>query len=147
MKEGTTAEAEVIRLREDISSLLRRRVLEAIERTLEEERTEALGIGRYERSGARLGYRNGHERRRNTTEVGVQTLAVPRGRIVGEDGSTREFRSQVVPRYARRTRKVDEATWARTWPEPTRDASARRSNPCSARSTCRRARSRGSRRG
>jgi len=43
-----------------------------------------------------------------TTEVGAQTLAVPRGRIVEEDGSTREFQSEVLPRYARRTRKVDE---------------------------------------
>ncbi len=49
------------------------------------------------------------ETRRVTTEVGVQTLAVPRGRMVEDDGSTREFESQVVPRYARRTRKVDEA--------------------------------------
>ena len=108
MKEGTTGAAEVIRLRQDISSLLRCRVLEAVELTLEEELSEALGIGRYERSQARLGYRNGHERRRITTEVGPQTLEVPRGRIVEADGSTREFRSQVVPRYARRTRKVDE---------------------------------------
>jgi transposase-like protein len=109
MKEGITGEAEVVRLRQDISSLLRRRVLEAVELTLEEELTEALGIGRYERSEARHGYRNGHERRRITTELGPQTLEVPRGRIVQDDGGTREFRSQVVPRYARRTQKVDEA--------------------------------------
>jgi hypothetical protein len=41
MKDGTTGEADVIRLRQDISSLLRRRVLEAVEQTLEEELTEA----------------------------------------------------------------------------------------------------------
>jgi transposase-like protein len=109
MKDGTTGEADVIRLRQDISSLLRRRVLEAVEQTLEEELTEALGIGRYGRSEGRQGYRNGHERRRITTELGVQTLEVPRARVVEEDASTREFRSQVLPRYARRTRKVDEA--------------------------------------
>ena len=34
---------------------------------------------------------------------------MPRGRIEEEDGSTREFQSQVLPRYARRTRRVDEA--------------------------------------
>jgi len=109
MKEGTTSEAEIIRLRQDVSSLFRRRILEAVELVLEEELSEALGTKRYERSEERLGYRNGHETRRVTTEVGPQTLAVPRGRIVEADGSTREFRSQVLPRYARRTRRVDEA--------------------------------------
>jgi transposase-like protein len=109
MKEGTTGEADVIRLRQDISTLLRRRVLEAVEAVLEEELAGALGTGRYERSEERRGYRHGHETRRITTELGPQTLAVPRGRIVEPDGSAREFRSEVVPRYARRTRQVDEA--------------------------------------
>jgi transposase-like protein len=109
MGEGTTGQADVVRLRQGIQTLLRRRVLEAVEAVLEEELAQALGTGRYERSEERRGYRNGHETRRVTTEVGPQTLAVPRGRIVEDDGSTREFRSEVVPRYARRTRQVDEA--------------------------------------
>jgi transposase-like protein len=99
----------VIRLRENISTLLRRRVLEAVQEVLDEELAQALGTGRYERSEERRGYRNGHETRRITTEVGPQTLEVPRGRIVEDDGSAREFQSEVVPRYARRTRQVDEA--------------------------------------
>jgi transposase-like protein len=53
--------------------------------------------------------RNGHQTRRITTELGPQTLEVPRARIVEEDGSTREVRSEVVPRYARRPRQLDEA--------------------------------------
>ncbi len=109
MSEGTTGQADVIRLRQDISTLLHRRVLEAVETVLEEELAQALGTGRYERSEERRGYRNGHGTRRITTELGPQTLEVPRGRIVEEDGSTREFQSEVVPRYARRTRRVDEA--------------------------------------
>jgi transposase-like protein len=109
MNEGTTQGAEVIRLRQNIGDLLRRRVLEAVQMVLEEELSEALGSGRYERCEQRRGYRNGHETRRITTELGPQTLEVPRGRIVDDDGSTKEFRSGVVPRYARRTRKVDEA--------------------------------------
>ncbi len=109
MRKGSTGEADVIRLRQSIWSLLQRKVLEAVEFVLEEELTEALGSGRYERSEERRGYRNGHETRRITTELGPQTLNVPRGRIVKDDGSTREFQSEVVPRYARRTRKVDEA--------------------------------------
>jgi transposase-like protein len=109
MSEGTTGEAEVIRLRQSIETQMRRRILEAIEVVLEEELTEALGTGRYERGEDRRGVRNGHERRRITTAVGTETLAVPRGRITLDDGSSREFRSEALPRYARRTREVDEA--------------------------------------
>ena len=109
MSEGTTSEPEVIRLRRNIETQMRRRILEAIELVLEEELTGALGTGRYERGAARRGYRNGHQTRRITTAVGAQMLEIPRGRMVDPDGSSREFRSQVLPRYARRTREVDEA--------------------------------------
>jgi transposase-like protein len=109
MSKGTTQGADVIRLRQNIGELLRRRVLEAVQTVLEEELSAALGSDRYERSDERRGYRNGHETRRITTELGAQTLQVPRGRIADDDGKTREFQSEVVPRYARRTRKVDEA--------------------------------------
>lgn len=109
MSKATTGEAEVLRLRQSVQTQMRRRILEAIEVVLEEELTEALGTGRYERGGARCGYRHGHQMRRVTTAVGAQTLAVPRGRIVDADGSSREFRSEALPRYARRTREVDEA--------------------------------------
>ncbi len=107
MSNATTGEAEVLRLRQSIETQMRRRILEAIELVLEEEPTEALGTGRYERGDARLGYRNGHQTRRITTAQGLHTLAVPRGRIVDGHGSSREFRSQALPRYARRTREVD----------------------------------------
>ena len=103
---STTGEAKVFRLRQSIETPLRRRILEAIERVLEEELTEALGTGRYERGEARRGYRNGHQSRRITAAVGTQTLGVPRGRIVEPEGSRREFRSQALPRQAHRTRWV-----------------------------------------
>jgi transposase-like protein len=109
MSKATTSEAEVLRLRQSIETQMRRRILEAIELVLEEELTEALGTARYERGEVRCGYRNGHQTRRITTAMGPQTLAVPRARIVEADDSSREFRSQALPRYARRTREVDEA--------------------------------------
>ena len=62
MEESTKPEAEAARFRQDIRSLLRTRVREAIEITLEEELAAVLGCGRYERSGERLGYRNGTQR-------------------------------------------------------------------------------------
>jgi len=109
MLKDTAAQADVIHLRQNIQDLLRRRVLEAVQTVLEEELSEALGTGRYERSAARQGYRNGHETRRITTQVGTRELEVPRGRIGEEDGRSREFRSEILPRYQRRTREVDEA--------------------------------------
>lgn len=109
MSKGITGEADVVQLRRDLKSELRRRVLGAIEAILEEELTATLGSTRYERSAMRKGYRNGSELRRITTGLGIQELRVPRGRVVEDDGSNREFRSEILPRYARRTREVDEA--------------------------------------
>jgi transposase-like protein len=109
MEKGITGEADVVRLRQEIQTRLRLRVLETVELVLEEELAEALGTSRYERSAARRGYRNGSERRRITTALGPQALRVPRGRIEERDGRSREFRSGILPRYARRTREVDEA--------------------------------------
>ncbi len=100
---------EVIEFRSEIQQRLRRRVQEAIEVVLEEELAEALGCSRYQRNGERRGYRNGRERRTITTPVGERELTVPRGRIFEQEGSSREFRSRLLPRYARRTREVDDA--------------------------------------
>ena len=85
-------------------------VLEALEVVLEEEVDQALGCGSYERAEDRRGYRNGAETRRVTTSVGTRELRVPRARVRDEEtGETTEFRSELLPRYARRTREVDEA--------------------------------------
>jgi transposase-like protein len=41
--------------------------------------------------------------------MGPVSLNVPRGRLEKLDGSTSEFQSSIIPKYQRRTRKVDEA--------------------------------------
>jgi len=109
MEQATTDGERVIALRRDIKVLLCTRIREAIQMVLEEELDEALGCGRYERGGSRLGYRHGWVERRVTTPNGPETLEVPRGRLVGADGKSREFRSKILPRYARRCLEVDEA--------------------------------------
>ena len=114
MKKPTTISAEsVSEYREFVELRLRKRVLEAIELVIEEELSQALGCGAYERSEERRGYRtslNGVELRRVTTAVGTRELRVPRARLRDEEtGETKEFRSELLPRYARRTREVDEA--------------------------------------
>ena len=108
MRESTT-EPRIVPLRSEIRDLLRRRMIEVVELVLQEELTLALGVEPYERSEERRGERNGGVRRGITTELGEVEIDVPRGRVQDRDGSTKEFRSTILPRYARRTRKVDEA--------------------------------------
>ena len=108
MQDSSTALAPVLQFRQDIHERLRTRVREAIEDVLEEELLAALGSDRHERTSGRRGYRHGARERTLTTADGTRTLVVPRGRVETPTGP-REFQSQVVPRYARRTRDVDDA--------------------------------------
>jgi putative transposase len=86
---------------------LRGRIRGFIEELVEQELEAALGRGRYARGGAAAGHRHGHRERRLTGSFGPVTIAVPRARLRGEDGGTREWRSAALPRYARRTRQVE----------------------------------------
>lgn len=114
MKKRTTITSESVNTyREFVELGLRKRVLEAIELVMEEELDQALGCRVYERSEERRGYRNGAETRRVTTTVGTRELRVPRARLRDDEtGETKEFRSELLPRYQRRTREVDEAILA-----------------------------------
>src|SRR6187455_695632 len=73
---------------------------------VEQEATAALGRGRYQR-GAAAGYRNGTRSRRLLGSFGPVEIAVPRARLLAADGASREWRSAVLPRYARMTRQVE----------------------------------------
>src|SRR5262245_21896782 len=106
MKKTTTPQEQVVQLRCDIRERIEARVRQAIEVVLEEELVEALGSERYERSAGRRGYRHGAINRWITTTAGTGRLRIPRGRLVHPDGSTKEFRSEVLPRYARRSSDV-----------------------------------------
>jgi transposase-like protein len=92
-----------------LSEAIRSRVREFIEQTVEEELEAALGAGRYERLEGRQGFRHGHEDRTIGTSLGPAAISVPRGRLFGEDGSTREWSSRTLPRYQRRTAEIDNA--------------------------------------
>jgi hypothetical protein len=78
-----------------------------IEKLVEQELEAALGGGRYERAGGTGGHRHGHRKRQRTGSFGPVAIAVPRARLRDEDGSAREWRSAVLPRYARRTRQLE----------------------------------------
>lgn len=89
-----------------IEAGLRGRIRGFIEELVEQELTEALGRRRHGRGGA-AGHRHGHWERRLTGSSGPVEVAVPRARLRAGDGTTREWRSAVLPRYARMTRQVE----------------------------------------
>ena len=89
-----------------IEAGLRDRIRGFIEELVEQELTEALGRRRHERGGV-AGHRHGHRERRLTGSFGPVEIAVPRARLRAGDGATREWRSAVLPRYARMTRQVE----------------------------------------
>jgi putative transposase len=57
----------------------------------------------------RQGYRHGSRARTLTTSLGPTTFAMPRARVVTQEGGTAEWRSALVPRYQRRSTQVDAA--------------------------------------
>ena len=54
-----------------------------------------------------VGVRHGHRERTLTGTFGKTRIAVPRARLTGEDGKTREWRSGSLRAYQRRTRAAD----------------------------------------
>jgi len=57
----------------------------------------------------RAGYRHGKRARRWTASEGATAITRPRARIDDAQGQRRERRSRIIPRYQRRTERVDEA--------------------------------------
>jgi transposase-like protein len=109
-KNSTSAEAAPLFAGEawfdPIEAELRERVRLFLEAMIEQEATAALGRDRYQR-GATAGYRNGRRSRRLLGSFGPVAIAVPRARLWAPDGTSREWRSAVLPRYARMTRQVE----------------------------------------
>ena len=104
---GTTAVALPFSM-DVLSEVARDRVRQALNRVAQEELTAFLGAGVYARTETRRGYRNGTKTRTLTTSFGPTELVVPRA-LVFDGEQHREWQSQIVPRYARRTREVDAA--------------------------------------
>jgi putative transposase len=93
-----------------LEDLLRERIRATIETIIEEELEAALGAAKSQRVGSeRAGYRHGKRVRRLTTSLGATTIAMPRARIEDAQGQRREWHSRMIPRYQRRTERVDEA--------------------------------------
>lgn len=107
----TGVEAEVRAFGPDtIEAMMRLRIRDTIAQLVEEELDVALGAARSARVGAeRQGYRHGTRVRTLTTSLGPATFTMPRARVGTSDGAAREWQSSIVPRYQRRTARVDAA--------------------------------------
>jgi transposase-like protein len=105
----TTNEAEPRDGATSLETIIRRRARGLIDTIVEEELAAALGAAPSVRVGARVGYRHGARNRTLTTSLGPTTFAMPRARVRAAEGGTTEWRSELVPRYQRRSERVDEA--------------------------------------
>ena len=95
---------------------IRQRARLLIDAIVEEALAQALGAAPSVRSEAtRTGYRHGTRERTLTTRLGPTTFAMPRARWVTAAGTTEEGRSELVPRYQRRSAQVDEAMVGVYW--------------------------------
>ena len=93
-----------------LEDLIRFRARTLIGEIVEEELKAALGAARSARIGeTRQGYRHGTRERTLTTSLGPTTFSMPRARLVTGDKTSAEWRSQLVPRYQRRSERVDAA--------------------------------------
>jgi transposase-like protein len=90
-----------------LQELVRMAARGAIEAAVEVELTHALGRAAWERAATATGYRHGRIARTVVTSAGPVALTLPRGRLTAPESPTREWRSAVVPRYARRTVALD----------------------------------------
>ena len=84
----------------DFKPVARQVLKELVEKQLDQEMAEYLGVSPYERGADRHGYRNGHYVRHLLTEMGDLELSVPRSR-------KGKFPSKLFERYARRCGSVD----------------------------------------
>lgn len=89
----------------DFKPMARQALKEMVDKRLEEEMTEYMGLARYEHGADRADYRNGHYVRHLLTEMGDIEILVPRSRKGG-------FPNKLLGRYARRCRSVDQVLLA-----------------------------------
>jgi putative transposase len=100
-----------------IEAAVRAQVREFIQGLIEDELEATLLRPRYGRlrqadaeeadAPAAIGHRHGRRPRSLMGSFGRVEIEVPRARLAGPDGKTREWQSKVLPAYQRRTRAVD----------------------------------------
>jgi transposase-like protein len=90
-----------------------RAIRDRIEELVDGELDAALRRSRYRRSvsaeaaGESGGYRHGRRNRQLLGSFGPVTISVPRARLNGTNGVSREWHSEALPRYVRMTKHVE----------------------------------------
>ena len=96
-----------------IEVIVRGRIRGFIEELVEAELDDALGRSRYQRPVSQdmprppAGYRHGRRERQLLGSFGPVTISVPRARLSTADGTSQEWHSEALPRYARMTKQVE----------------------------------------
>jgi putative transposase len=98
-------EVNAFEMEGDFKPKARQALKEILEKRLEDEMTEYLGLSRYEHAADRPDYRNGRYVRHLLTEMGDLELLVPRSR-------KGKFPTKLFERYGRRCRSVDKVLLA-----------------------------------
>jgi putative transposase len=120
-KDSRNTPAESSGLRDEIwfdpiEIAVRDRIRGFIEALVDAELNEALGRRRYQRPGRNpgtegaqetVGYRHGRRERQLLGSFGPVAISRPRARVSHPDGTSQEWRSKVLPRYARMTKQVE----------------------------------------
>jgi transposase-like protein len=92
-----------------LDEFLRSRMRELIEEILQEEVQATIGHARHARGRDRRGYRHGTRPRQLTLTAGVVEITVPRARLMHPEGTATEWQSELLPRYRRLSRAVEQA--------------------------------------
>ena len=109
LKNSTIVEPDSQGTFAELESKIRDRVRQIVQVVVDEELSVALCAQPHQRDEQRRGYRNGHLPARSVaTSHGVVSVEMPRARLWTQSG-TEEYRSQLVPRYARRSSRIDAA--------------------------------------
>ena len=109
-RNGSSGEAPGAEEETSLETIIRQRARGLIDAIVEEELAAVLGAAPSARVGVvRQGYRHGTRERTLTTSLGPTTFAMPRARVTTPEGTIAEWRSQLVPRYQRRSEQVDAA--------------------------------------
>ncbi len=109
--ESTTAVPMLGGATDALHEHLRPLIRELVEQLVRAELEAVLQAGPFARcpNGTRRGYRHAARDRTLTTSCGASVITVPRARLFDEQGAaTQEWQSQLLPRYHRRSRAVDE---------------------------------------
>jgi putative transposase len=87
---------------------IRGKLQELVQVLLEAEVEEALEAAKYARVEGRSGYRNGKKPRTIHTSLGSVDVQMPRARLLKATGPEEEWQSEILPRFERRSRSLDE---------------------------------------